>query len=162
MARFIEAWTFFKRPITKNDYYRMGRYFSLINLDNVSYEIETRWGSKIQCCIAFYLKGDKIFEERYEDRDLAVARMKYFNEFNADADVKGTIEFEGREYDADDVVMIKHTGPFKVFMGKNKNFYRIKLQTRETYVTIVNEGISDGFRFISSIQRRFIRQRQEG
>lgn len=53
--------------------------------------------------------------------------------------------------------MIKHTGPYKIYAGRTKNFYRLKLQTKDTFITIVNEGLTDGFNFISNIQRNYIR-----
>lgn len=96
-------------------------------------------------------------EERYLDDSLAFKRLNYLNEFNIDKDFDGVIEFENKKYDTKDIVMIKHTGPYKIYAGKTKNFYRLKLQTKETFITIVNEGLTDGFNFISSIQRKYIR-----
>lgn len=158
MSRFVEVWTLFKYPQTSNDYFKMRRYFSLINLDNVTYQLETKSrADKYKHCISFYYDNDKIFEERYIDDELAFKRLNYLNEFNADKDFDGVIEFENKKYDTKDIVMIKHTGPYKIYAGKTKNFYRLKLQTKETFITIVNEGLIDGFNFINSIQRKYIR-----
>lgn len=157
MSRFIEVWSLFKCPEKRSDYFKMRRYFSLINLDNVTYRLETRRGYKYSKCIAFYFNNDKIFEERYLDENLAFERLDYLNEFNIDKDLDGVIEFENKKYDTKDIVMIKHTGPYKIYAGRTKNFYRLKLQTKETFITIVNEGLTDGFNFISNIQRNYIR-----
>lgn len=89
--------------------------------------------------------------------ELAFERLDYLNEFNIDKDLDGVIEFENKKYDTKDIVMIKHTGPYKIYAGKTKNFYRLKLQTKDTFITIVNEGLTDGFNFISNIQRNYIR-----
>ena len=104
----------------------MRRYFSLINLDNVTYRLETRRGYKYSKCISFYFNNDKIFEERYLDDTLAFKRLNYLNEFNIDKDFDGVIEFENKKYDTKDIVMIKHTGPYKIYAGKTKKLLQVK------------------------------------
>lgn len=97
MSRFIEVWSLFKYPDKRSDYFKMRRYFSLINLDNVTYRLETRRGYKYSKCIAFYFNNDKIFEERYLDESLAFKRLEYLTKFNTDKDLDGVIEFENKK-----------------------------------------------------------------
>lgn len=158
MARLVEVWCTFRSPINSAQFYALKNRFYLINLDNVTWRMESAdyhmrgdvW------LIKFYHDGKQIHSMKFYDERLAKDMLRYLNEFKPKKE-HGTFNFEGRTIDIDDVVMVSN----KYYndadsLGDTKR-YTFLIHTVNTKYKRVTKSSIPGREIIREFQKRFIR-----
>lgn len=158
MARLAEVWCTFRNPINSSQFYALKNRFYLINLDNVTWCMESAdyhmrgdvW------LIKFYHNGKQIHSMKFYDERLARDMLRYLEEFRPKKE-HGTFDFEGRTIDIDDVVMISN----KYYndadsLGDTKR-YTFMIHTVSSKYKRVAKSSIPGRETIRDFQKRFIR-----
>lgn len=158
MARLAEVWCTFRNPINSSQFYALKNRFYLINLDNVTWCMESAdyhmrgdvW------LIKFYHNGKQIHSMKFYDERLARDMLRYLEEFRPKKE-HGTFDFEGRTIDIDDVVMISN----KYYndadsLGDTKR-YTFMIHTVSSKYKRVAKSSIPGRETIREFQKRFIR-----
>ena len=158
MARLVEVWCTFRNPINSAQYYALKNRFYLINLDNVTWRLETSdyhmmgdvWFVK------FYHDGKVLHSMRFYDEYLARDMLRYLDEFKPKKE-HGTFNFEGRTIDLDDVVMVSNKYYNNVDLCAGTNRYTLLIHTVSTKYKKVAKSSVTGREVIRDLQRKFIR-----
>lgn len=158
MARLAEVWCTFRNPINSSQFYALKNRFYLINLDNVTWHLESadynmRGDSWL---IKFYHNGKQIHSTKFYDEHLARDMLRYLEEFKPKEE-HGTFDFEGRTIDIDDVVMVsnKYYNNIESAMGSNR--YTLLIHTVNTKYKKVDRSSIMGREVIRDLQKKFIR-----
>lgn len=158
MARLVEVWCTFRNPINPSQFYALKNRFYLINLDNVTWHLESAdynmrgdaW------LIKFFHNGKQIHSMKFYDERLAKDMLRYLEEFRPKKE-HGTFNFEGITVDIDDVVMISN----KYYndadsLGDTKR-YTFLIHTVNSKCKRVTKSSIPGRETIREFQKRFIR-----
>lgn len=158
MARLAEVWCTFRNPINPSQFYALKNRFYLINLDNVTWFMESAdynmrgdaW------LIKFFHNGKQIHSMKFYDERLAKDMLRYLDEFKPKKE-HGTFDFEGRTIDIDDVVMVsnKYYNNIESSMGTNR--YTLLIHTVNSKYKKVDKSSIPGRETIREFQKRFIR-----
>lgn len=158
MARLAEVWCTFRNPINSAQFYALKNRFYLINLDNVTWCMESadfnmRGNAWL---IKFYHNGKQIHSMKFYDERLAKDMLRYLKEFRPKKE-HGTFDFEGRTIDIDDVVMVsnKYYNNIESAMGTNR--YTFLIHTVNSKYKKVDKSSVPGRETIREFQKRFIR-----
>lgn len=158
MARLAEVWCTFRNPINSSQFYALKNRFYLINLDNVTWFMESadynmRGGAWL---IKFFHNGKQIHSTKFYDEHLARDMLRYLEEFKPKEE-HGTFDFEGRTIDIDDVVMVsnKYYNNIESAMGSNR--YTLLIHTVNTKYKKVDRSSIMGREVIRDLQKKFIR-----
>lgn len=158
MARLAEVWCTFRNPINSAQFYALKNRFYLINLDNVTWCMESadfnmRGNAWL---IKFFHNGKQIHSMKFYDERLAKDMLRYLKEFRSKKE-HGTFDFEGRTIDIDDVVMIsnKYYNNIESAMGTNR--YTFLIHTVNSKYKKVDKSSVPGRETIREFQKRFIR-----
>lgn len=158
MARLAEVWCTFRNPINSAQFYALKNRFYLINLDNVTWCMESadfnmRGNAWL---IKFFHNGKQIHSMKFYDERLAKDMLRYLKEFRPKKE-HGTFEFEGRTIDIDDVVMVsnKYYNNIESAMGTNR--YTFLIHTVNSKYKKVDKSSVPGRETIREFQKRFIR-----
>ena len=158
MARLAEVWCTFRNPINSSQFYALKNRFYLINLDNVTWCMESADYNMIgdSWLIKFYHNGKQIHSMKFYDERLARDMLRYLEEFRPKKE-HGTFDFEGRTIDIDDVVMISN----KYYndadsLGDTKR-YTFMIHTVSSKYKRVAKSSIPGRETIREFQKRFIR-----
>ena len=158
MARLAEVWCTFRNPINSSQFYALKNRFYLINLDNVTWRLESAdynmrgdaW------LIKFYHNGKQIHSMKFYDEYLARDMLRYLDEFKPKKE-HGTFAFEGRTIDLDDVVMVSNKYYNNVDLCAGTNRYTLLIHTVSTKYKKVAKSSVTGREVIRDLQKRFIR-----
>ena len=143
MARLAEVWCTFRNPINSAQFYALKNRFYLINLNNVTWRMESAdyhmrgdvW------LIKFYHDGKQIHSMKFYDERLAKDMLRYLNEFKSKKE-HGTFNFEGRTIDIDDVVMISNKYYNKADSIADSKRYTFLIHTVNTkYKKVVKSSV---------------------
>lgn len=158
MARLAEVWCTFRNPINSAQFYALKNRFYLINLDNVTWCMESadfnmRGNAWL---IKFFHNGKQIHSMKFYDERLAKDMLRYLKEFRPKKE-HGTFDFEGRTIDIDDVVMVsnKYYNNIESAMGTNR--YTFLIHTVNSKYKKVDKSSVPGRETIREFQKRFIR-----
>lgn len=158
MARLAEVWCTFRNPINSAQFYALKNRFYLINLDNVTWCMESadfnmRGNAWL---IKFFHNGKQIHSMKFYDERLAKDMLRYLKEFKPKKE-HGTFDFEGRTIDIDDVVMVsnKYYNNIESAMGTNR--YTFLIHTVNSKYKKVDKSSVPGRETIREFQKRFIR-----
>lgn len=158
MARLVEVWCTFRNPINSAQFYALKNRFYLINLDNVTWCMESadfnmRGNAWL---IKFFHNGKQIHSMKFYDERLAKDMLRYLKEFRPKKE-HGTFDFEGRTIDIDDVVMVsnKYYNNIESAMGTNR--YTFLIHTVNSKYKKVDKSSVPGRETIREFQKRFIR-----
>lgn len=158
MARLAEVWCTFRNPINSAQFYALKNRFYLINLDNVTWCMESadfnmRGNAWL---IKFFHNGKQIHSMKFYDERLAKDMLRYLKEFRPKKE-HGTFAFEGRTIDIDDVVMVsnKYYNNIESAMGTNR--YTFLIHTVNSKYKKVDKSSVPGRETIREFQKRFIR-----
>ena len=158
MARLAEVWCTFRNPINSAQFYALKNRFYLINLDNVTWCMESadfnmRGNAWL---IKFFHNGKQIHSTKFYDEHLARDMLRYLEEFKPKEE-HGTFDFEGRIIDIDDVVMVsnKYYNNIESAMGTNR--YTLLIHTVNSKYKKVDKSSIPGRETIKEFQKRFIR-----
>lgn len=158
MARLAEVWCTFRNPINSAQFYALKNRFYLINLDNVTWHMESadynmRGGAWL---IKFFHNGKQIHSTKFYDEHLARDMLRYLEEFKPKEE-HGTFDFEGRTIDIEDVVMVsnKYYNNIESAMGSNR--YTLLIHTVSTKYKKVDRSSIMGREVIRDLQKKFIR-----
>lgn len=158
MARLAEVWCTFRNPINSAQFYALKNRFYLINLDNVTWCMESadfnmRGNAWL---IKFFHNGKQIHSMKFYDERLAKDMLRYLKEFRPKKE-HGTFDFEGRTINIDDVVMIsnKYYNNIESAMGTNR--YTFLIHTVNSKYKKVDKSSVPGRETIREFQKRFIR-----
>lgn len=158
MARLAEVWCTFRNPINSAQFYALKNRFYLINLDNVTWCMESadfnmRGNAWL---IKFFHNGKQIHSMKFYDERLAKDMLRYLKEFRPKKE-HGTFDFEGRTIDIDDVVMVsnKYYNNIESAMGTNR--YTFLIHTINSKYKKVDKSSVPGRETIREFQKRFIR-----
>lgn len=158
MARLAEVWCTFRNPINSAQFYALKNRFYLINLDNVTWHLESadfnmRGNAWL---IKFFHNGKQIHSMKFYDERLARDMLRYLKEFRPKKE-HGTFDFEGRTIDIDDVVMVsnKYYNNIESAMGTNR--YTFLIHTVNSKYKKVDKSSVPGRETIREFQKRFIR-----
>lgn len=158
MARLAEVWCTFRNPINSSQFYALKNRFYLINLDNVTWHLESadfnmRGNAWL---IKFFHNGKQIHSMKFYDERLAKDMLRYLKEFRPKKE-HGTFDFEGRTIDIDDVVMVsnKYYNNIESAMGTNR--YTFLIHTVNSKYKKVDKSSVPGREIIREFQKRFIR-----
>nr|DAL10491.1 MAG TPA_asm: hypothetical protein [Caudoviricetes sp.] len=158
MARLAEVWCTFRNPINSAQFYALKNRFYLINLDNVTWCMESadfnmRGNAWL---IKFFHNGKQIHSMKFYDERLARDMLRYLEEFKPKKE-HGTFDFEGRTIDIDDVVMVsnKYYNNIESAMGTNR--YTLLIHTVNSKYKKVDKSSIPGRETIREFQKRFIR-----
>nr|DAL34201.1 MAG TPA_asm: hypothetical protein [Caudoviricetes sp.] len=158
MARLAEVWCTFRNPINSAQFYALKNRFYLINLDNVTWCMESadfnmRGNAWL---IKFFHNGKQIHSMKFYDERLAKDMLRYLKEFRPKKE-HGTFDFEGRTIDIDDVVMVsnKYYNNIESAMGTNR--YTLLIHTVNSKYKKVDKSSIPGRETIREFQKRFIR-----
>lgn len=158
MARLAEVWCTFRNPINSAQFYALKNRFYLINLDNVTWCMESadfnmRGNAWL---IKFFHNGKQIHSMKFYDERLAKDMLRYLKEFRPKKE-HGTFDFEGRSIDIDDVVMVsnKYYNNIESAMGTNR--YTFLIHTVNSKYKKVDKSSVPGRETIREFQKRFIR-----
>lgn len=118
LCNFVEVFDVFKEPKTEEEKKYMRTHFSIINLEKVRFELDTRpFTDGFPFRINFVGKGrlrSIIFSEKFYSRKLAEERFEYLKNFQA-KQCCGDFWYNKVKYDASRVVCVERTRN-----GKNK------------------------------------------
>lgn len=158
MARLVEVWCTFRNPINSAQFYALKNRFYLINLDNVTWRLETSDYHMMGDVwfIKFYHDGKMIHSMRFYDEYLARDMLRYLDEFKPKKE-HGTFAFEGRTIDLDDVVMVSNKYYNNTDSTVASNRYTFLLHTVSTKYKRVTISSIPGRETIREFQKRFIR-----
>ena len=158
MARLVEVWCTFRNPINSAQYYALKNRFYLINLDNVTWRLETSDYHMMGDVwfIKFYYDGRVLHSMRFYDEYLARDMLRYLDEFKPKKE-HGTFNFEGRTIDLDDVVMVSNKYYNNVDLCAGTNRYTLLIHTVSTKYKKVAKSSVTGREVIRDLQKRFIR-----
>ena len=158
MARLAEVWCTFRNPINSAQYYALKNRFYLINLDNVTWRLETSDYHMMGDVwfIKFYYDGRVLHSMRFYDEYLARDMLRYLDEFKPKKE-HGTFNFEGRTIDLDDVVMVSNKYYNNVDLCAGTNRYTLLIHTVSTKYKKVAKSSVTGREVIRDLQKRFIR-----
>lgn len=158
MARLAEVWCTFRNPVNSAQFYALKNRFYLINLDNVTWCMESadfnmRGNAWL---IKFFHNGKQIHSMKFYDERLAKDMLRYLKEFRPKKE-HGTFDFEGRTIDIDDVVMVsnKYYNNIESAMGTNR--YTFLIHTVNSKYKKVDKSSVPGRETIREFQKRFIR-----
>lgn len=158
MARLAEVWCTFRNPINSAQFYALKNRFYLINLDNVTWCMESadfnmRGNAWL---IKFFHNGKQIHSMKFYDERLAKDMLRYLKEFRPKKE-HGTFDLEGRTIDIDDVVMVsnKYYNNIESAMGTNR--YTFLIHTVNSKYKKVDKSSVPGRETIREFQKRFIR-----
>lgn len=158
MARLAEVWCTFRNPINSAQFYALKNRFYLINLDNVTWCMESadfnmRGNAWL---IKFFHNGKQIHSMKFYDERLARDMLRYLKEFRPKKE-HGTFDFEGRTIDIDDVVMVsnKYYNNIESAMGTNR--YTFLIHTVNSKYKKVDKSSVPGRETIREFQKKFIR-----
>lgn len=158
MARLAEVWCTFRNPINSAQFYALKNRFYLINLDNVTWCMESadfnmRGNAWL---IKFFHNGKQIHSMKFYDERLAKDMLRYLKEFRPKKE-HGTFDFEGRTINIDDVVMVsnKYYNNIESAMGTNR--YTFLIHTVNSKYKKVDKSSVPGRETIREFQKRFIR-----
>lgn len=158
MARLAEVWCTFRNPINSAQFYALKNRFYLINLDNVTWCMESadfnmRGNAWL---IKFFHNGKQIHSMKFYDERLARDMLRYLKEFRPKKE-HGTFDFEGRTIDIDDIVMVsnKYYNNIESAMGTNR--YTFLIHTVNSKYKKVDKSSVPGRETIREFQKRFIR-----
>lgn len=158
MARLAEVWCTFRNPINSAQFYALKNRFYLINLDNVTWCMESadfnmRGNAWL---IKFFHNGKQIHSMKFYDERLAKDMLRYLKEFRPKKE-HGTFDFEGRSIDIDYVVMVsnKYYNNIESAMGTNR--YTFLIHTVNSKYKKVDKSSVPGRETIREFQKRFIR-----
>lgn len=158
MARLAEVWCTFRNPVNSAQFYALKNRFYLINLDNVTWCMESadfnmRGNAWL---IKFFHNGKQIHSMKFYDERLARDMLRYLKEFRPKKE-HGTFDFEGRTIDIDDVVMVsnKYYNNIESAMGTNR--YTFLIHTVNSKYKKVDKSSVPGRETIREFQKRFIR-----
>lgn len=158
MARLAEVWCTFRNPVNSAQFYALKNRFYLINLDNVTWCMESadfnmRGNAWL---IKFFHNGKQIHSMKFYDERLAKDMLRYLKEFRPKKE-HGTFDFEGRTIDIDDVVMVsnKYYNNIESAMGTNR--YTFLIHTINSKYKKVDKSSVPGRETIREFQKRFIR-----
>lgn len=158
MARLAEVWCTFRNPINSAQFYALKNRFYLINLDNVTWCMESadfnmRGNAWL---IKFFHNGKQIHSMKFYDERLAKDMLRYLKEFRPKKE-HGTFDFEGRTIDIDDVVMVsnKYYNNIESAMGTNR--YTFLIHTVNSKYKKVDKSSVPGRETIREFQKKFIR-----
>lgn len=158
MARLAEVWCTFRNPVNSAQFYALKNRFYLINLDNVTWCMESadfnmRGNAWL---IKFFHNGKQIHSMKFYDERLAKDMLRYLKEFRPKKE-HGTFDFEGRTIDIDDVVMVsnKYYNNIESAMGTNR--YTFLIHTINSKYKKVDKSSIPGRETIREFQKRFIR-----
>lgn len=129
-CNFIEVFRVFKEPRNEEEKEYMRTHFSIINLDKVRFELDTRsFNDGFPFRINFTGKGrlrSIIFSEKFYSRKLAEERLRYLQDFQA-KQRSGDFWYFKDKYDASRVVCVDRTRS-----GKNKIMSPSRDTTKKT------------------------------
>lgn len=158
MARLAEVWCTFRNPINSAQFYALKNRFYLINLDNVTWCMESAdFNMRANAwLIKFFHNGKQIHSMKFYDERLAKDMLRYLKEFRPKKE-HGTFDFEGRSIDIDDVVMVsnKYYNNIESAMGTNR--YTFLIHTVNSKYKKVDKSSVPGRETIREFQKRFIR-----
>jgi hypothetical protein len=158
MARLAEVWCTFRNPINSAQFYALKNRFYLINLDNVTWFMESadynmRGGAWL---IKFFHNGRQIHSTKFYDEHLARDMLRYLEEFKP-KEKHGTFDFEGRTIDIDDVVMVSNKYYNNIDSAMGSNRYTLLIHTVNTKYKKVDRSSIMGREVIRDLQKKFIR-----
>jgi hypothetical protein len=158
MARLVEVWCTFRNPINSSQFYALKNRFYLINLDNVTWFMESadynmRGGAWL---IKFFHNGRQIHSTKFYDEHLARDMLRYLEEFKPKEE-HGTFDFEGRTIDIDDVVMVSNKYYNNIDSAMGSNRYTLLIHTVNTKYKKVDRSSIMGREVIRDLQKKFIR-----
>ena len=158
MARLVEVWCTFRNPINSAQYYALKNRFYLINLDNVTWRLETSDYHMMGDVwfIKFYYDGRILHSMRFYDEYLARDMLRYLDAFKPKNE-HGTFNFEGRTIDLDDVVMVSNKYYNNVDLCAGTNRYTLLIHTVSAKYKKVAKSSVTGREVIRDLQKRFIR-----
>lgn len=129
-CNFVEVFKIFRCPRNEEEKEYMRTHFSIINLDKVRFELDTRsFNDGFPFRINFTGKGrlrSIIFSEKFYSRKLAEERLRYLQDFQA-KQRSGDFWYNKDRYDASRVVYVDRTRS-----GKNKIMSPSRDTTKKT------------------------------
>lgn len=158
MARLVEVWCTFRNPINSAQFYALKNRFYLINLDNVTWHLESAdYNARGDAwLIKFYHNGKQIHSMKFYDERLARDMLRYLKEFRPKKE-HGAFDFEGRTIDIDDVVMVSNKYYNDACSLGDTKRYTFLIHTVSTKYKRVTKSSIPGRDIIREFQKRFIR-----
>lgn len=156
MARLVEVWCSFRAPKRPEQVWTMKNRFYVINLDKVTYHMESASNRMHNCMwlIKFYYGHTRIHVTKVYSKEMALDMLRYLDEFSPKKE-HGSFDFDGEEVDVDDVVMIANK--FNNTATKESSWYTLVVQTEDKQMKKTSNNITMGRDAIREVQKEFIR-----
>lgn len=163
MSRLIEVWGTFRRPVNSSEAYQLKNRFSIINLDNVKWYMDSADYNRrnSQWRIKFFYNRKCIHTMKFYDKQLAEEMMYKLSTFEPKK-TDGGFYFDGKKFDTDDLVIVsnKHLSKNKIERNGNDsydNLYKIDIITKHARIKKSSRSIDEGRDLIFGLQKTFVR-----
>lgn len=138
-CNFVEVFKIFRKPRTVEEWEHMAEHFSIINLNRVRVELDTKSFEDGFPYRINYQMRDKtraiIFTERFFDKKLAEQRLEYLKKHKA-KEKYGDFWYNGNDYDITRVIAVDRTRSHKAMINCVDMDYT-KKTTHEEYLDLV-------------------------
>ena len=163
MSRLIEVWGTFRKPVNASEAYQLKNRFSIINLDNVKWYMDSADYNRrnSQWRIKFFHNRMCVHTMKFYDKRLAEQMMYKLSTFEPKK-TDGGFYFDGKNIDTDELVIVsnKHLSKNKIERNCNDsydNLYKIDIITKNARIKKSSRSINEGRDLIFSIQKTFVR-----
>lgn len=163
MSRLIEVWGTFRRPVNASEAYQLKNRFSIINLDNVKWYMDSADYNRrnSQWRIKFFYNGKCVHTMKFYDKRLAEEMMYKLSTFEPKK-TDGGFYFDDKKIDTDELVIVsnKHLSKNKIERNGNDsydNLYKIDIITKHVRIKKSSRSIDEGRDLIFSLQKTFVR-----
>lgn len=159
MSRLMEVWGTFRNPVNASEVYQLKNRFSIINLDNVKWYMDSADYNRrnSQWRIKFFYAGKCVHTMRFYDKRLAEEMMYKLSTFEPKK-TDGGFFFDGRKIDTDDLVIVSNKN-LSIHKEDNVygNLYKIDIITKHARIKKSSTSIDEGRDLIFNIQKTFVR-----
>ena len=159
MSRLMEVWGTFRRPVNSSEAYQLKNRFSIINLDNIKWYMDSADYNRrnSQWRIKFFYDGKCIHTMKFYDKRLAEQMMYKLSTFEPKK-TDGGFFFDGKKIDTDDLVIVSNKN-LSIHKTDNVygNLYKIDIITKDGRIKKSSTSIDEGRDLIFSLQKTFVR-----
>lgn len=153
----------FRRPVNSSEAYQLKNRFSIINLDNVKWYMDSADYNRrnSQWRIKFFYNRKCVHTMRFYDKRLAEEMMYKLSTFEPKK-TDGEFYFDGKKIDTDELVIVsnKHLSKNKIERNGNDsydNLYKIDIITKHARIKKSSRSIDEGRDLIFGLQKTFVR-----
>lgn len=159
MSRLMEVWGTFRKPVNASEAYQLKNRFSIINLDNVKWYMDSADYNRrnSQWRIKFFYNRKCVHTMRFYDKRLAEEMMYKLSTFEPKK-TDGGFYFDGKKIDTDDLVIVSNKN-LSIHKKDNihGNLYKIDIITKHARIKKSSRSIDEGRNLIFSLQKTFVR-----